>query len=147
KISFFLENRHDETDPAIFEAVVGAVVGQDKLGRGEMVTAEKDDDPIQIGDPIYRASSGHVLMGGRMPVVRGKRSRAAAPGTQFALELDPVKKVDRYYMLSKELGDKVKVFSEFDHSRWKMLEYAPQHPDVYLEVDEQGVLGNVTDVP
>ena len=132
----------DPKDKIVFRVLVGPV-GE---GAGMMVPADAKCPNLQVNEPVYSALNGWTILGGYMPAARGRRSRAGAPGTQFAIESVGVKEdqtdVDRYYLLSQPYSQdppppqqqpSVAVIGDNDSSV-----YSLKDRDYYIEVDSTG---------
>lgn len=114
RMGFNLASRDEIEDPCVFDLLMGP----EEACKGTFAASEKDIDIIvKAGEPMYAAKTGYAILGGKNPVVRGRRSRAGAPGTWMALKIegdDPKMEGYRevYFLLNtaENAGHKVKVY-------------------------------------
>lgn len=85
KVGFNLASRPQIPDPCVFNVMMGPA---GKAHGTFMVSETSIDEIVEAGEPVYAVMSGYVITGGKNPVVRGRRSRAGAPGTWMALKLE-----------------------------------------------------------
>ncbi len=90
--------------------VFSVIVGEAGVASGAIVPA-KDVPEVEEKEPMYEVQVGYALVGGTWPAAKARRSRAGAPGTQFALELD-TDGTERYYLLNAQPGHKVRIHAD-----------------------------------
>ncbi|MFN7021478.1 MAG: hypothetical protein ACK4WH_09145 [Phycisphaerales bacterium] len=73
-----------------------------KGSKGRIV-ASKDVPHCPAGEPVFELTEGSAVLAGTRPVGKGRRSRAGAPGTWFAIEI--VGDKEYHYLLSDDAED------------------------------------------
>ncbi len=125
-------------DSLVFQVLVGPVGS----GFGKLVPSDGTGPTnVKESEPMYNAMNGWAILGGKMPAARGRRSRAGAPGTQFAIELEGTPggpdEIERYYLLN--LADTAKppqvdVIGDHDAAVVSLVDR-----DRYIEVGLDGI--------
>lgn len=114
--------------------VFTAVVGAETLAKGEMVPAL--DVPHQADNsPVLQIGSGYAVLGGNYPTAKGRRGRAGAPGTQFAVELTDDPDGPEFYYLLNQFGHKLEVYVGEGTSKLTAELVDDQH---YIKVSSDG---------
>ncbi|MCC6322632.1 MAG: hypothetical protein IT438_14480 [Phycisphaerales bacterium] len=92
-------------------------------------------------EPVFELTKGAVVVSGTRPVAKGRRGRAGAPGTWWAIEIDPSTQVEYFYLLSQENTHEitVKTTKTSGGIEEKPLKYATS-PNDYLEVAVDGTI-------
>jgi hypothetical protein len=133
--SFRVPTRQDGADWCVFFAILGTQSTAD----GEVIYADADDmrvSIIQKGEPVYAVRKGYAIMGGYLPVARGRRSRGGASGTWFVVETTD--DVDRYYLLNDKGSHEVSVLGIGEDGSKQMSDKPLTSRDKYIEVGKDG---------
>lgn len=132
------------TDPAGTTCVFQVLMT--KGSKGQIVPAV-DVPYCPDGEPVFELKEGSAVFTGTRPVGKGKRSRAGAPGTWFAIEIEGDK--EYHYLLSDDAADEyvVSTTKNDGSSDWKMLTHASRAQ--YIMVDSAGNIDqkNLSDEP
>ncbi|MFN7021479.1 MAG: hypothetical protein ACK4WH_09150 [Phycisphaerales bacterium] len=103
-IDFEIPTKHQGAAWCKFRVIMGPNLPRDGMpaGEGETVAA-KGVPHVDPGEPIYQVNAGYIVVGGRIPAARGRRSRAGAPGSIMAVWVTPgagkVGGTERYFLL------------------------------------------------
>lgn len=132
-------HRNDGGDWCVYEIITGPKGNH----TGNWTTA-KDIPELLDNEQVYQVEKGYGLFGGNWPSARGRRSRAGAPGTQFALEVAPGENgSDFYYLLSSGADDAVRICS--GASGWTCDTLKDRNK--YIEVKSDGTIVPAKDIP
>lgn len=132
-------HRNDGGDWCVYEIFTGP-----KGNHTGDWTIAKDIPELRDNEMVYQIEKGYGLFGGNWPVARGRRSRAGAPGTQFALEVSPDQNgSDFYYLLSSGENDAVRICS--GASGWNCDTLKDKNK--YIEVTSDGTILPAKDIP